>query len=74
MISTHHIHGTCTVTIRGKEVVKPVLMLDCSQPMMGFDLNGQLLHSHLIQRKLFRGLFNTSILDYIIMYKNNHEE
>jgi hypothetical protein len=64
MISTYHKHDTRIVTIRGKEVVKPVLVLDYNKSMIGVDLKNQLLHSYLIERKhmskwnmkLFHGL------------------
>ncbi|PNF18924.1 hypothetical protein B7P43_G18030, partial [Cryptotermes secundus] len=79
MISTYHSHDTRTVTIRGKEVVKPVSVLDYNKSMIGVDLKDQLLHSYLIERKkmnkwymkLFRRLLNTSVLNALIIYKSN---
>jgi hypothetical protein len=35
MISTYHSHDTWTVTIRGKEVVKPISVLDYNQSITG---------------------------------------
>jgi hypothetical protein len=79
MISTYHSHGTRTVTIRGKEIVKPISVLDYNQCMGVVDLKDQLLHSYLIERKrinkwcmkLFCRLLNTSILNAMIRYRNN---
>jgi hypothetical protein len=79
MISTYHSHDTRTVTIRGKETVKPISVLYYNQCMGGVDLKDQLLHSYLIERKwmdkwygkLFRRLLNTSILNAMIIYRNN---
>jgi hypothetical protein len=73
MISTYHSHDTRTVTIRGKEVVKPVSVLDYNKSMIGVDLKAQLLHSYLIERermnkwymKLFRRLLNSECADNI---------
>jgi hypothetical protein len=82
MISTYHSQDTRTVTIRGKETVKPISVLDYNQCMGGADLKDQLLHSCLIERrrmnkwymKLFRRLLNTSILNALIIYRNNTGE
>jgi hypothetical protein len=79
VISTYHGHDTRTVTIRGKEVVKPISVLDYNQSLIGFDLKDQLLHSFLIERKrmnkwymkLFRRLLNTSVRNAMIIYRNN---
>jgi hypothetical protein len=38
MISTYHSHKTGTVTVRGKEVVKPISVLDYNKSMIGVDL------------------------------------
>jgi hypothetical protein len=51
MISTYHSHETRTVTVRGKEVVKPISVLDYNKSMIGVNLKDQLLHSYLIERK-----------------------
>jgi hypothetical protein len=51
MISTYHNHETRTVTVRGKEMVKPISVLDYNNSMIGVDLKDQLLHSYLIERK-----------------------
>jgi hypothetical protein len=51
VISTYHSHDTRTVTIRGKEVVKPISVRDYNKFMIGVDLKDQLLHSYLIERK-----------------------
>ncbi|XP_023721062.1 piggyBac transposable element-derived protein 4-like [Cryptotermes secundus] len=79
MISTYHSHDTRTVTVRGKEVVKPLSVLDHDKSMGGVDLKDQLLHSYLIERKrmnkwymkLFRRLLNASILNSMIVYRSN---
>jgi hypothetical protein len=79
VILTYHSHDTRTVTIRGKETVKPISVLDYIQCMGGVDLKDQLLHSYLIERKimnkwcmkLFRRFLNTSILNALIIYRNN---
>jgi hypothetical protein len=79
MISMYHSHETRTITVRGKEVVKPISALDYNKSMIGVDLKDQLLHSYLIERKqmnkwykkLFRRLLNTSILNAMIIYKSN---
>jgi len=79
MILTYHSHDTRTVTIRGKETVKPISVLDYNQCMGGVDLKDQLLHSYLIERKrmnkwymkLFCRLLNISILNALIIYRNN---
>jgi hypothetical protein len=79
MISTYHSHETRTVTVRGKEVVKPISVLDYNKSMIGVDLKGQLLHSYLTERKRmnkwymkrFRRLLNTSILIEMIIYRSN---
>jgi hypothetical protein len=79
MISTCHNHDIRAFTIRGKEVVKPVSVLDYNKSMMGIDLKDQLLHSYLIERKcmdkwymkLFCRLLNTSILNAMIIYRRN---
>jgi hypothetical protein len=78
MISTYHTQDTRTVTIRGKEVVKPISVLDYRQSMIRADLKEQLLHSYLTERKrmnkwymkLFHRLLNTSILKAMIIYRN----
>ena len=82
MISTYHSHDTRTVTVRGKEVAKPVSVLDYNKSMGGVDLKDQLLHSYLIERKrmnkwymkLFRRLLNASILNSMIVYRNNKDK
>ena len=82
MISTYHSHDTRTVTVRGKEVAKPVSVLDYNKSMGGVDLKDQLLHSYLIERKrmnkwymkLFRRLLNASILNSMIVYRNNTDK
>jgi hypothetical protein len=51
MISTYHSHETRTITVRGKEVVKPISVLDYNKSMIGVELKDQLLHSYLIERK-----------------------
>jgi hypothetical protein len=51
MISTDHSHDTRTVTIRGKEAVKPISVLDYNQSTTGVNLKDQLLHSYLTERK-----------------------
>jgi hypothetical protein len=51
MISTYHSHETKTVTIREKETVKQISVLDYNKSMIGVDLKDQLLHSYLIERK-----------------------
>jgi hypothetical protein len=70
MISTYHSHDTRTVSIRGKEVVKPISVLDYNQSMIGVDLKDQLLHPYLIGRKQmnkwYMKLFHT-----MMMYRNN---
>jgi hypothetical protein len=79
MISTYHSHDTRTVRIRGKEVAKPVSVLDYNRSMIGVDLKDQLLHPYLIERKrmhkwymkLFRRLLNTSVLNAMIIYRSN---
>jgi hypothetical protein len=79
MISTYHSHDTRAVTIRGKETVKPISVLDYNKSMIGVDLKDQLLHSYLIERKrmnkwymkLFRRLLNISILNAMITYRGN---
>jgi hypothetical protein len=79
MISTYHNHETRTVTIRGKETVKPISILDYNKSMTGIYLKNQLLHSYLIERKrmnkwytkLFRRLLNISILNAMIIYRSN---
>jgi hypothetical protein len=79
MISMYHSHDTRTVTIRGKETVKPISVLDYNHCIGGVDLKDQLLHSYLIERKrmnkwymkLFRKLLDTSILNAMIIYRNN---
>jgi hypothetical protein len=66
----HHSHSTRTVTIRGKETVKPISVLDYNHCIGGVDLKDQLLHSYLIERKrmikwymkLFRRLLNAFII------------
>jgi hypothetical protein len=58
------------LTVRGKEVVKPVSVLDYNQLMMGVNLTDQLLHSYLIERKrmkLFRRRLNTPVLNVMMM-------
>jgi hypothetical protein len=75
----YHSHETRTITVRGKEVVKPISVLDYNKSIIGVDLKDQLLHSYLIERtrmnkwymKLFRRLWNTSILNAIIIYRSN---
>jgi hypothetical protein len=79
MISMCHSHDTRTVTIRGKETVKPISVLDNNQCMGGADLKEQLLHSYVtgaewINRwymKLFHRLLNTSVLNAMIIHKND---
>jgi hypothetical protein len=79
MISKYHSIYTRTVKIRGKERVKLISVLDYNQSMIGVDLKNQLLHSYLTERrrmdklymKLFRRLLNTSILNAMIIYRNN---
>jgi hypothetical protein len=51
MISTYHSHETRMVTVREKEVVKLISVLDHNKSMIGVDLKDQLLHSYLIERK-----------------------
>jgi hypothetical protein len=51
MISAYHSHNTRTVSIRGKEVVKPFLVLDYNQLKMGVDFKDQLLHPYLFESK-----------------------
>jgi hypothetical protein len=45
MILMYHSHDTGTVKIRGKEIVKPISVLDYNQCMGGVDLKDQLLYS-----------------------------
>jgi hypothetical protein len=79
MISTYHSNETRTVTVRGKEVAKPVSVLEYNKSMGGVDLKDQLLHSYLIERKrlnkwymkLFRRLLNATILNALIIYRSN---
>jgi hypothetical protein len=64
------------LTIRGKEVVKPISVLDYNKSVIGVDLKAQLLHLYLIERKrmnnwymkLFHRILNTSILNAMIIY------
>jgi hypothetical protein len=80
MISTYHSHDIRADTIRGKEVVKPVSVLDYNKSMIEVNLKDHLLHSYLIERKrmnkwymkLFRRLLNTSILNVMIIYRRNN--
>jgi hypothetical protein len=51
MISTYHSHETRIVTIRGKETVKTISVLDYNKSMIGVNLKDKLLHSCLIERK-----------------------
>jgi hypothetical protein len=79
MISRYHSHDTRTVTIRGKEVSKPLLVLDYYQSRRGVDSKHQLLHSYLTERKrtnkwhmkLIRRLLNTSNPYVMSIYRNN---
>jgi hypothetical protein len=79
VISTYNSPDTRTVWIRGKEVVKPISVLDYNQLMIGVDLKDQLLHPYMIERKqmnkwymkLFCRLLSPSILNVMIIYRNN---
>jgi hypothetical protein len=42
MISTYHSYETRTVTIRGKQTVKPISVLDYNKPMIGSNFHSQL--------------------------------
>jgi hypothetical protein len=42
MISTYHSYETRTVTIRGKETVKPISVLDYNKPMIGSNFHSEL--------------------------------
>jgi hypothetical protein len=78
MISTYHSHETRTITVRGKEVVKHISVLDYNKSMTSVDLD-RLLHSYFTERKrmnkwymkLFRRLLNTYILNAMIIYRSN---
>jgi hypothetical protein len=43
MISTYHNHDTRTVTIRGKEIFKPILVLDYNQDELTWKITSALL-------------------------------
>jgi hypothetical protein len=60
MISTYHSHDIRTVTVRGKETVKPISALDCNQCVGGTDLTDQLLHSYLIEKVVHEAILQTS--------------
>jgi hypothetical protein len=51
MIFIYHSHETRSVTVRGKEVVKPISVLDYNKSWIGVDLKDQLLQAYLIERK-----------------------
>jgi hypothetical protein len=47
---TYHSHDTRAVTIRGKEGVRPISVLDYNQSVIVVDLTNQLIHSYLYER------------------------
>jgi hypothetical protein len=79
MISMYHSLDTRTVTIRGKETVKPISVLDYNQCMSKVILKVRLLQFHMTERKymnkwhmkLFLRLLNASILNAMIICGSN---
>jgi hypothetical protein len=51
LISTYHGDDAQKVKTGGQEKEKPVSVLDYNQNMIGVDLNNQLLHTHVLERK-----------------------
>jgi hypothetical protein len=51
MIPAYHSHDTMAVKIRGKEIGKPISVLDYNKCVGGVDLKDQLLQSYLNERK-----------------------
>jgi hypothetical protein len=78
MILTWCSYDVRTVKGRGKEAVKPTSVLDYNQCLGGVDLEDQLLHSYLIERKrmdmlyikLLHRLLN-KIPNSLMIYRNN---
>jgi hypothetical protein len=79
MISTYYSHDKRTVTVRGKEVQKPVSMTDYNKNMGGTDFKDQMLQMYLIERKimhkryhkLFKRPLNATVLNALIVYRRN---
>jgi PHD/YefM family antitoxin component YafN of YafNO toxin-antitoxin module len=65
MISTYHSHETRNATIRGKETVKLISVMDYSQFMNAVDLKDQLLHSCVIKRKRMKKCYMMQASEYL---------
>lgn len=79
MISTYHDTEMKTEKRRGKEKQKPVCVIDYNKHMGCTDLEDQLLQVYLVERKhihkwymkLFRRLLNATVLNSMIIYRQN---
>ncbi|PNF29055.1 hypothetical protein B7P43_G13906 [Cryptotermes secundus] len=79
MISTYHDDSQTKVTVRGKEIEKPKTVVDYNHNMGGIDMKDQTLQMYLIERKrmrkwyhkLFRRLLNASVLNSLILFRQN---
>jgi len=79
MISTYHGAEFQSVVKRGKEKQKPLCVIHYNQHMGGVDKKDQLLQTYLVERKrmnkwymkLFRRLLNATVLNSLVIYRQN---
>jgi hypothetical protein len=79
LISTYHAAEVQKVVKRGKEKQTPVCVIHYNQHMGGIDKKDQRLQTYLVERKimnkwymkLIRRLLNTTVLNYLVTYRQN---
>jgi len=76
MVSTYHSADTQRVSNKGKETEKPLCVIYYNHNMGEVNLNDQLLHMYMVERKkmtkwylkLFKRLLNSAVLNSFVVY------